>query len=181
MRMEVTCTPANAPLRLALIQIERRGRDRRRVTPVRNEMNDQGARVSRRLSAVPRFGRAALLTGWLLFALSALLSPCLDAIAAPASHGGEAVAESLAGGDPAGPKNDDAATSCHDSLALAVSRNADNLQAPVLSPSFSGAALSEGETAFVPLLPFDVYQRLRQYEAPPPTRPLYLRTLRLLI
>lgn len=138
--------------------------------------------LRRKLLNESRFGRAASLAGLALFALTALLSPCINAIAAPVSDGVQDVTEALAitpVGIPNGRSDDGSGSSCHH-FASALSWDANAVWGLATNCSPSGWVATEGMAA-----PFSTgLSPLRHFakrEAPSPPRRLYLRTLRLLI
>ena len=147
--------------------------------------NFRSAPRVRALGGALRFGRAALLVGWVVFALAAVLSPCIQAIAAPASNIAQNAPETFTG-TPIGKQslgaergNHGSESSCYD-FASAVPWNT---QIPVaLATNFtpSGWDAIEG-IATRPLIVSTRSGILAQYEIRPPARRLYLRTLRLLI
>ena len=136
-----------------------------------------------------RFGRAALLAGWVVFALTAVLSPCIEAIAAAISDHAENVTEAFAGTTVDHSLNDESVRtergdhgfelSCYD-LAGAVPWNAQVPLALTTNYTPSGWDAIEG-VATRPLIVSTRSGSLAQYEIPPPARRLYLRTLRFLI
>ena len=136
-----------------------------------------------------RLGRAALLAGWVVFALATTLSTCIQAIAAPVSDPAQNVAAAFAGTPVDHPLNnesllaenaDDGSESpcCH--LASAMPPNADITLALTTNGSPSGWVAIEGVATPSPVV-LTHSKSLGQLETPAPPRRLYLRTLRLLI
>lgn len=128
-----------------------------------------------------RFGRATLLAGWVVFALAAILTPCIQAFPAPVSDPAQNVTQAFAGTQESLPTenaDDDGSESpwCHrasampgnDIIPLALTANDSPSRwiaiEGVTTPSLVGMTLSKSLTQPVP-----------------PPRRLYLRTLRLLI
>ena len=135
-----------------------------------------------------RLGRAALLAGWVVFALATTLSTCIQVIAAPVSDPAQNVAAAFAGTAVDHPLNnesllaenaDDGSESpcCH--LASAMPRNVDITLALTTNDSPSGWVAIE-RVATPSLVGLTLSKNLTQ-RIPPSARRLYLRTLRLLI
>lgn len=136
-----------------------------------------------------RVGRTALLAGWFVFALTAILFPCIQAIAAPVSDHAQNIIEAIAGTAIDDPLNNESLvtehsdhgseSSCCD-LASAVPWNVDIPLALTTDYSPSGWVAVEALGT-----PFWVGSTrslsLAQRETPSAPRRLYLRTLRLLI
>jgi len=129
-----------------------------------------------------RFGRAALVAGWVVFALATTLSTCIQAIAAPVSARVQNVTEALAD-TPMGVPNErsdgGSEPPCHH-RAGAVSWNTNVVLALTTNYPPSGWVAIEALAT-----PFPVgltrSPSLAQRATPPPPRRLYLRTLHLLI
>lgn len=144
---------------------------------------------TRTSGAALRFGRAALLAGWVVFALGTTLSTCIQAFAAPAGEPAWNVAAAFAsvpadhrfGGEslPAESVDDGFKSSCCH-VASAMPRNEDVPLALATNDSPSWWAAIEG-VAPPSLVRFIPSKSLLRVENPPPPRRLYLRTLRLLI
>jgi hypothetical protein len=139
----------------------------------------------RTLGGALQFGRAALLVGWVVFALAAILSPCIQAIAAPASNIAPNAPETFTG-TPVGKQslstergNHGSESSCYD-LGSAVPWNTQIPLTLATNYTPSGWDAIEG-VATRPLIVSTRSGTLAQYEIRPPARSLYLRTLRLLI
>jgi hypothetical protein len=135
-----------------------------------------------------RFGRAALLAGWVVFALATTLSICIQAIAAPVSDA-QSVTAAFVGTTIDHPLNnkslltenaDDGSGSscCH--LASAMPWNVSVPLASTTNDPPSGWIAIQAATASFPVA-VTRSPRLAQDEMPPFPRRLYLRTLRLLI
>ena len=159
-------------------------------------MNSMAAMI-KRVSSAPRvrrpggalrFGRTALLAGWVVFALAAILFPCIEAIAAPVSDH-ENVTETIAGTAIDHPLNNESLVTEHSDhgsgsswcdLASAAPWNGNISLTLTTNDSPSGwVAVEALATPFLAGLTRS--QSLAQHEIPPPPRRLYLRTLRLLI
>lgn len=135
-----------------------------------------------------RFGRAALLAGWVVFALATTLSTCIQAIAAPADHA-QNVAAASAGmlidhppGEGILTENADegsASSCCH--VASTTPRNVEIPPALTMSEPPSGGIPLAGVPAAFPIIGLPQSENLAQHDTPPFPRRLYLRTLRLLI
>lgn len=135
-----------------------------------------------------RFGRTALLAGWFVFALAAILSPCIQAIAAPVSDRAQNVVEAFAARPIGHPLNErlltenadncDGSSSCH--LASAMPENVITPLALTANYPPPWWVAIEG-IATPSLVGLTRSRKLVQHEIPPPPRRLYLRTLRLLI
>jgi hypothetical protein len=135
-----------------------------------------------------RFGRAALLAGWVVFALATTLSTCIDAIAASDDH---ALNVTVASPDKLANHSlgetlftehaDDGSSSscCH--VSAATPRNVDDPPAlPTSKPPALWPAFAAASAAFPALAPPPAHN-FTQHDAPPFPRRLYLRTLHLLI
>ena len=148
----------------------------------------QSLLVTRTPRRTLRFGRAALLAGWVVFALATTLSICIDAIAAPDDH-----ALNVRVASPDKPANhslgetlftehaDDGFSSscCH--VIDGAPRNLENHPAlPTSKPTAVSPAYGAASAAF-PVMAPPLVQNFTQHNAPPLPRRLYLRTLHLLI
>ncbi|MBI4205088.1 MAG: hypothetical protein HY527_08680 [Betaproteobacteria bacterium] len=156
------------------------------VPTMENFRSAPGARLP---GGTLRFGRAALLAGWVVFALAATLSTCIQAIAAPVSDHAQNVTAAFAGtsidhrvsGESRLTENtDDGSESswCH--LASAMPWNISIPLALTTNYLPSGWVAIAGVAA-PSLIGFTRSESLAQHEIPHSPRRLYLRTLRLLI
>lgn len=135
------------------------------------------------------FGRVALLAGWGVFALTAVLSPCTQAIAAPVGNHAQNATEAFARTPANDPLNDKSLRTEHPDrgsgsswcgLASATPWNVNIRLALTTTYPPSGWVAIEGVAA-PSLIGFTRSESLAQHEIPPSPRRLYLRTLRLLI
>jgi hypothetical protein len=143
---------------------------------------------ARRPLRARRFGRAALLAGWAVFALATTLSTCIQAIAAPGDHtqnvaavsAGKLIDHPLSEGLPTENADEGFASSCCH-IAGATPRNVEIRTALTMSePPSGGILLAEVRAAF-PTVGLPQSENLAQHDTPPSPRRLYLRTLHLLI
>lgn len=134
------------------------------------------------------FGRAALLAGWVVFALATTLSTCIQAIAGPADHTQNVAAASAVKfidhrlGERLLTENADegsASPCCH--IASTTPRNVKIPPALTMSEPPSWGVPLAGVPAAFPIIGLPQSQNLAQHDTPPSPRRLYLRTLHLLI
>ncbi|OGA08591.1 MAG: hypothetical protein A2W68_13350 [Betaproteobacteria bacterium RIFCSPLOWO2_02_64_14] len=136
-----------------------------------------------------RIGRAALLVGWVVFALATTLSTCIQTIAAPVGDHAQNVTATFAGTPMDHLFNNESVLAeyaddgfespcCH--LASAMPRNVDISLALTTNGSPSGWVAIEGVATPSPVV-LTHSKSLGQLETPAPPRRLYLRTLHLLI
>ena len=151
-------------------------------------MHPQDLPAARTPRRTLRFGHAALLAGWVVFALVTTLSTCIEAIAAPDDHALNVTVASpdnltnhSLGETLFSEHADDGSSSscCH--VSGATPRNVDSPPAlPISKPPAVWPAFAAPSAAF-PVMAPPLVQNFTQHDAPPFPRRLYLRTLHLLI